>query len=66
MQSLKKETASVDVAYWQLKLREAVNSAKNREDALAMKCFEKAMIPLLKNPENLRTLLGKIAAADII
>lgn len=63
MQAIKKESINLDVALWKANLRDALSSAKNREDVIALKCFEKALSPLFEHPEKLRTLLGKIAMA---
>ncbi len=51
---------------WRAEINNLISSSKNKDEAIALKCFERAMRPYLDNPETLRTLLGKIKMADDI
>jgi hypothetical protein len=61
MNATKHEDSEFKTQLWLNDLKRVVRSAKTREEEIALKCFEKALSPLLHHPESLRTLLGKIA-----
>lgn len=50
--------------HWKSEIGKLVADSTDREEAISLKCFERAMQPLLSEPGKLRTLLGKIQAMD--
>ena len=47
---------------WMKEIDNQVQKTTMEMDKKAMLCFQKAMHPLLMNPETLRNLIGKMAA----
>lgn len=55
-----------DALSWTEELAKLVSSAQTLEESLALTAFEKALSPYLQTPGELRTLLGKIQAMEIV
>jgi len=56
----KQEAIHFNIQLWRENLKKVVSSASTKEEEIALRCFERALAPLLEHPESLRTLLGKI------
>lgn len=49
----------------QSEIRQLVEETSNDKEKLALRCFERAMRPLIQDPERLRTMLGKIMQMEM-